>query len=363
MINKSNNAPLILAIDTSCDETSVAVTKGTKSLSNIVWSQAEIHAKFGGVVPSTARTGHEKMIESVMVRALGIAKVSINQIEGVAVTVGPGLAIALGVGIQKAKEISQELKVPLIPVNHLEAHVISPLVTSNAKYSIKKFKTKIFPSYGLVISGGNTLFVQIDEIGKYKVLAETHDDAIGEALDKGARLLGLGYPGGAILEKFAEKGNKHKYELPIPLIGQEKLRFFSYSGLKTAFLKVVEKEKSSTKGLTKQKIYNLAASYQNTAFNHLIRIMDFIIREDYDKPLPYLFVGGGVAANIVVKQRIRSMCKVKRITPLFPFSPTLFTDNAAMIGVNAYYNFQKGITISPKKIDRIANLKIGDKLK
>ncbi|HLE49185.1 MAG TPA: tRNA (adenosine(37)-N6)-threonylcarbamoyltransferase complex transferase subunit TsaD [Patescibacteria group bacterium] len=354
-----SRSPIILAIDTSCDETSAAVTCGTKVLSNIVWSQANIHASFGGVVPSTARREHEIAINGIITRALGIAKIKEYQIDTIGITVGPGLAIALGVGIDTAKALSEKLKVPLIAINHLEGHILSPLAIPTGKTRVKNLPENIFPAYGLVISGGNTVFTQINKIGSYKILAETRDDALGEALDKGARLLGLGYPGGAILEKFAVHGNKQKYELPIPLSGQESSRFFSYSGLKTAFLKLVENEKAGEGGLTKEKVYDLAASYQNTAFNHLLRIIDYIIRNDYKKPLPYLLVGGGVSANLEIRDRLRHMCKVKRITPLFPFHPKFNGDNAGMIGVAAYFKFLKNEFTDPKKIDRLPNLKLG----
>ena len=188
----------ILAIDTSCDETAAAVTQDTKILSNVIWSQASAHAKFGGVMPSLAQRMHEERIDWVIQKALGKNYKDLKGIDAIAVTVGPGLSIALGVGIDRAKKLAIKYDKKLIAVNHLEGHILSSLV--NKSSSIK------FPALGLVVSGGNTILVKINKISSYETLAQTTDDALGEALDKGARMLGLGYPGGAILEKFARGG-------------------------------------------------------------------------------------------------------------------------------------------------------------
>jgi N6-L-threonylcarbamoyladenine synthase len=348
----------ILAIDTSCDETACAVTDGTKVLSNIIWSQASLHAKFGGVMPSLAQRMHKERIDWIINKALVNGKCKMENLDGIAVTVGPGLAIALGVGIDRAKKLTIKYKKSLIAVNHVEAHMLS--VFANPKSKIRnpkqilnsKFK---FPVYGLVLSGGNTIFALIKEIGKYKVLAQTEDDALGEALDKGARMLGLGYPGGAILEKMARlrktSARQTLYTLPVPIVGQEERRIFTYSGLKTAFSRLVESEKP----LTKEKIYNLAASYQDIAFTHLIRVCSFVI-ENCKLKTENLLVGGGVAANVEVRKRIRAMCKKYGIRASFPYSNRLTGDNAAMVGVTAYLNPK---VVDPRKIDRNANLKLG----
>lgn len=184
---------LILAIDTSCDETAVAVTNNTEVLSNCIWSQASLHASFGGVFPSLAQRQHIERIDYVVDKAVKSAKIDIKDVDAIAVTIGNGLSIALGVGINKAKELAVKYNKPLIPVSHTESHLLSPFV--NSKQDIK------FPCLGLVLSGGTTVLAIVKGIGSYEILAETSDDALGEALDKGARLLGLGYPGGAILEK------------------------------------------------------------------------------------------------------------------------------------------------------------------
>lgn len=351
----------ILAIDTSCDETAAAVTENEKVLSNIVWSQASLHAKFGGVVPSLAQRQHEERIDWAINKALGTRHLSISKdIDTVAVTVGPGLAIALGVGINKAKELAKKYNKPLIAVNHIEAHLLSSLAKPNrsgSKTNTKYSQEIQFPAHGLVVSGGNTLFVQIDAIGKYKILAQTVDDALGEALDKAARMLGFGYPGAPILEKFAREGDPLAYPLPIPMVGQEKKMVFSYSGLKTAFWRLVEKEK--TKGLNKQKIADLAASFQNVAFEHIIRIMDFHIRNS-KLEISNLLVGGGVASNKQLRKRLRVLGKKYGIKTNFSYSKKLYTDNAAMIGVCAYLKAQKSEVIvqNLEEVDRKPDLKL-----
>jgi N6-L-threonylcarbamoyladenine synthase len=348
----------ILAIDTSCDETAASVVENTSVLSNVVWSQASLHAKFGGVYPSLAKREHEERIDFVIEKALKFAfpkspdtsyKLLATQVDAVAVTVGPGLAIALEVGIKKAKDLAKKYKLPLITVNHVEGHLLSPLARTSTKSQalnskqIKNPKSQIqnskldFPSFGLVVSGGTTQLIQIEKIGSYKIIAQTQDDALGEALDKAARMLGLGYPGGAILEKMARKGNPKVYSLPVPLLGQEKRLIFSYSGLKTAMYKLVESEKP----LNKERIYNLSAAFQNSAFEHLIRVLRFVFASYKLPATSYLFVGGGVAANIELRKRIRKACKSFNITPLFPYSQKLYCDNAAMIGVAAFFKAQR----------------------
>ena len=312
----------ILAIDTSCDETACAVTAGTKVLSNIVWSQASLHAKFGGVMPSLAQRQHREHIGFVVDQATKISKLKIKNLDAIAVTIGPGLSIALGVGISKAKELAKKYNKPLIPINHVEANLLSPFAN---------FKFHPFPAIGMVLSGGTTQLILIEQIGKYKILAETQDDALGEALDKAARMLGLGYPGGAILEKFAKNSNPKTYPLPVPLIDDKVKNRFSYSGLKTAFIRLVEKEKP----LTKQKIYDLAASFQNTAFEHILRVLSYQVNHQ-SLTINHLLLGGGVANNIEIRNKLRKLCKEKGLKLHIPYSKKLCCDNAAMIGICAY---------------------------
>ena len=403
----------ILAIDTSCDETAVAVTRGTKILSNTIWSQASLHTKWGGIHPSLAQREHEKKIEWVIKKAMTNAKCPMANVSAIAVTVGPGLAVSLQVGIRHAKRLAKKLQIPLITVNHIEGHVLSPLAkprqtasTSavrrqrlcrrceesspvgappSKKKARKDTKLSIFPAFGLVVSGGTTQLIHVVKIGNYKIVAQTTDDALGEALDKAARMLGLGYPGGAVLEKMAKEGNPNFYDLPIPMLGREKERRFSYSGLKTAMWRLTESEKQKG-ALSKTKIQNLAASFQDKAFTHLTKVATYAISEyqknrksnvkkhchcerneaipsrsftfdklriQDDKMINSLLVGGGVGANVELRKRLRKMAKKLNIKVHFPYTKKLYTDNAAMIGVVAYFKFKREEVVNTDKLDLI----------
>ncbi len=342
----------ILSIDTSCDETAAAVTEDIKILSNTIWSQASLHAKFGGVMPSLAQRMHKERIDWVVDKALQSSKTEIRDLDAIAVTIGPGLSIALGVGIDKAKELAKKYNKKLIAVNHLEGHILSPLAKS------KSLQTDVnYPALGLVISGGNTMLVKINKIGEYKVLAQTTDDALGEALDKSARMLGLGYPGGAILEKLARGGNISTYTLPVPISGQEDRKIFTYSGLKTAIMRLIEKEKEKNENLSKQKISDLAACFQDAAFTHLTRVISYIIRNS-EYGVDTLLVGGGVSANTELRKRLRNIGKQFNIKVLFPYSKRLTGDNAAMIGIAAYFKAQRGEFAKMDNIDRDPRAKL-----
>ena len=343
----------ILAIDTSCDETAAAVTNDTKILSNIIWSQASLHTKFGGVMPSLAQRMHEERIDFVIQKALTQAKVKIENIDAIAVTIGPGLAIALGIGIDRAKKIAEKYQKKILAINHVKAHILSPLARPGNANNLSITNTQL-PTLGLCVSGKNTLLVKISEIEKYEILAQTVDDALGEALDKAARMLGLGYPGGAVLEKFAKLGNPKKYSLPIPMAGQEVRQIFSYSGLKTAFARLVENEKP----LTKEKIYDLAACFQDVAIKHLVRVMRYILTNNYPLIPNHFFVGGGVANNVELRKRLRNLAKEFNIAMHFPYSNKLYCDNAAMIGVSAYFKALRGEFSRLEDVDRNPNLKI-----
>lgn len=345
---------IILSMDTSCDETAVAVVENTKILSNIIWSQASIHAKFGGVYPSLAQRMHQERIDWVVKRAIKTSKLDIDNLDFIAVTIGPGLAPALEVGINKAKELAIKLKKPLVSINHIEAHLLSPLITANNKQKTKHILKSVFPAFALVVSGGTTQLIYAQKVGYYKILAQTMDDALGEALDKGARLLGLGYPGGAVLEKFAKEGDLSIDPLPIPMLGREREGKFSYSGIKTALSRKVIDIKNKKGSLTKTDIHNLALSYQNSAFTHLVRVTTSQIKNSNLKA-KNLLIGGGVGANKELRKRIRKMCKELGIIPLFPYSNKLYGDNAAMIGVTAYLKI-KNNNLKPKKIEQIERM-------
>lgn len=320
---------IILSIDTSADETSAAVVEENKILSNIIWSQASLHAKWGGIFPSLAKRLHQERIDWVVEKAVKSSKLKIESLDAVAVTIGPGLAPALEVGIHYAKQFALANKIPLIPVNHLEGHIVSALAQPNSPNSL-----------ALIVSGGHTELVLVKQIGQYQVLAQTLDDALGEALDKASMMLGLGYPGGAVLEKLAKEGNPLAYKLTLPLLGRENQGKFSYSGLKTAFYRLTHQ-----KSFTKQEICDLAASFQNIAFAHLIRIISRTI-SDYKSYKNYnfyhLLVGGGVAANVELRRRLRKLGRESGFKVHFPYTKKLCTDNAAMIGLAAQFAFNRG---------------------
>ena len=299
-------------------------------------------------MPSLAQRLHKERIDWVINRALGQKHKNLKGINAIAVTQGPGLAIALEVGISKAKELALKHNIPIIPINHIEAHLLSPF--ANNEYLVSGIK---YPVLGLVVSGGNTQLILIKKIGQYEVLAQTVDDALGEALDKGARLLGLGYPGGAILEKFARVGNPDVYLLPSPLIDDKIKNRFSYSGLKTAMYRLIEKEKP----LTKEKIYDLASSFQEVAFKHIENVLLYQIVNCKLK-IKNLLLGGGVANNNLLRSKLRKLLKPYRIALHVPYSKKLCSDNAAMIGVAAYFKAQRDEFIDPSKIDRSPSLKI-----
>lgn len=321
----------ILAFDTSCDETAVAVTDNRQIVSCAIWSQSSLHASFGGVMPSLAQRQHEERIGFVIDKALGSKHKYLKGIDAIAVTIGPGLSIALGVGINKARELAIEYKLPLIPVNHIEGHLLSPFATP---VGIQEKDDIKFPALGLVLSGGTTKIILVKGVGEYEILAETSDDALGEALDKAARLLGFGYPGGAILEKIAKNGDSKVFKLPLPLQSDIVKNRFSYSGLKTAFVRLFD----SVKNPDKNDIANLAASFQSKAFDHAIKVLEYQIKNSGFEIKDLLF-GGGVANNIEIRKRLRKLCKTHGITLHIPYTKRLMGDNAAMIGVCAYMKY------------------------
>ena len=247
-----NKSPIILGIETSCDETAVSIIQDNESgipkiLSNIVSSQFDIHKEFGGVVPELAARSHVEKINLIAKKALDESGITLDKISAVAATSGPGLIICLSVGLNFAKSLASSLKVPFIGVNHLEGHALSPKLQTNINY----------PYLLLLISGGHSQFLSVNGLGNYKRLGTTIDDALGEAFDKTAKLLGIEFPGGPKLEKFAEKGDPNKYKLPKPIINKGGCNL-SFAGLKTAILRITNNIK------TEQEKYDLAASFQKT---------------------------------------------------------------------------------------------------
>lgn len=319
----------ILGIETSCDDTCAAVLSDDRILSNIVSSQIDLHSEWGGVVPDIAKRAHLERIGPVVATALKRAKKTIEEIDLIAVTRGPGLAIALAVGFNYGIELSKKFHKPLVTVNHVEGHLLSPFLKNSN--GVPTF-TPIFPCLGLTVSGGHTKIVLLENIGDYHVVGETLDDAAGEALDKSAKLLGLGYPGGPVIERVARGGDIHFLKLPSPL--PEKINFnLSFSGLKTSFYYQIKDWDIDKKMLH---LSDLAASFQNSVFDHLLRKFGFVI--DEYQPLSILS-SGGVLANSLLRTRLRQLAKSKNLPLYLPYSKKLNTDNAAMIALAGHYQF------------------------
>lgn len=336
---------LILAIETSCDETAAAVLRDKKILSNVVSSQIKIHAKYGGVVPEAAARAHTEVIMPVIEKALSFARVKKEQIDLLSVTFGPGLITSLMIGVDTAKTLAFVMNKPLLAVNHLEGHIYAnfALPVSNLQ----------FPLLCLIVSGGHTELVLMPKHLKYKVIGETRDDAAGEAFDKVAKLLNLGYPGGPIISRLADLGNSKAFAFPRPMI--QSLDFdFSFSGLKTDVLRLVRRRHLETSRrqkkdiFKKQELQDIAASFQAAVVDVLV----FKTAEAAKKfKVKTVAISGGVAANRCLRQKIQKMIKKELPSArlLLP-PPNLCSDNAAMIGLCAFYKARAGIKTAWDKI-------------
>ena len=302
---------IVLGIETSCDETAVSVCRDGIILSNIVGSQM-VHTEFGGVVPEVASREHEKLLNNMAIDAINSANIKINEIEGIAVTNGPGLAGALLTGVSFAKGLAIGLGVKIVSINHLEAHIIANLLENN--------KDVRFPFLCLLVSGGHTQLWLIKELEDYLLLGETRDDAAGEAFDKGARILGLGYPGGPEIEKCANSGNATKINFPRALIKSKKIEF-SFSGLKTSLLYYMDSFKESDEC----NLNDVAASYQKAIIDCLIAKMKLAIEQT---GVNVISIAGGVAKNKLLRELINKNLKSNKI--IFP-DLKYCTDNAAMV--------------------------------
>lgn len=341
-----NSLTTVLAIDTSCDDTAAAVVQGTTILSNIIASQTQLHKPYGGVFPTVAKQAHKENIAPVVALALKRARVQWSEIEAIAVTQGPGLAPALEVGIAYAKELANQHNLPLIPVNHLEGHLLSVLAQPQRRSKKLTSTQPQFPALGLVISGGHSLFVLIKDIGEYEILGSTIDDAAGEALDKIGRMLGLGYPAGPVIEVFAHHGNPRAYEFPLPMTTSGDFNV-SFSGMKTFARNLITKLTEKNRSLTKQEIYDFAASIQYAIFRHIMyKLSKILLKHEVEE----IWLGGGVAANITLRKTLRQTAKPLRVR--VPYTKRLTQDNAAMIGLVAALKLQQGLVFSTENLER-----------
>ena len=333
----------ILAIESSCDETSAAVVKdGREVLSNIIASQIDTHTKYGGVVPEVASRMHIEVVDAVVKSALEEANMSLEQIDAIGVTYGPGLVGALLVGLQYAKGLSLASKKPLVGVNHIEGHIC-------ANY-IQHMELKP-PFVSLVVSGGHTFIVHVKDYGKYEVIGQTRDDAAGEAFDKVARAIGLGYPGGPKIDKISKEGNENAIEFPRAKFHDDTLDF-SFSGLKSAVLNYINTCKMKDIEIN---VADVAASFQKAVID-VLKENVFLTCER--KKVDKIAIAGGVASNSTLREELIKEGKKKGVKILFP-DRILCTDNAAMIGSAAYYEFMRG-NIAKLDLNAKPNLKLGE---
>jgi len=341
----------ILAIETSCDETSASVVENGKHiLSSVVASQVEFHQKYGGIVPEVASRKHIEVIAAVVKQALEEAKIPLKKIDAVASTYGPGLVGSLIVGLSYAKAIAFALKKPFIAVNHIEGHIYANFLNSPpfSPSLIKRGGRGVsFPFICLVVSGGHTQLILVKDHGKYETLGRTRDDAAGEAFDKVARFLGIGYPGGPIIDKMAKEGDAAAIDFPRAMIDEG--YDFSFSGLKTAIVNYVKKLRTMNDELRT----NIVASFQQAAVDILV---EKTIRAAKNRKVKWIALAGGVSANSRLRTDLRSRADKEGLSVSIP-PIWLCTDNAAMIGCAAYYLLKKGKK-SNLDIEAVSTLRI-----
>ena len=334
----------ILAVETSCDETAAAVVEnGREVLSNVISSQIDLHTLYGGVVPEIASRKHIEKINQVIEQALADAGVTLDEITAIGVTYGPGLVGALLVGVAEAKAIAFAARKPLVGVHHIEGHVSANYIEHPDLEP---------PFVCLIVSGGHTHLVIVKDYGQFEILGRTRDDAAGEAFDKVARAVGLGYPGGPKVDKAAKEGNPHAVEFPRARVEGSPYDF-SFSGLKSATLNYINKA-----NMTGQEICvpDLVASFQNAVVEALVSRAVLAAKEHgYHK----VAIAGGVASNSALRAAMEEAC-AKEGLKLYRPSPVYCTDNAAMIGVAAYYEYQKG-TRHGWDLNAVPNLKLGER--
>jgi N6-L-threonylcarbamoyladenine synthase len=319
----------LLAIESSCDDTSCAVVKGTHVLSNVTANQ-KIHEQYGGVVPELASRDHQKNIVPVVAAALQKVGISISDIEAVAVTRGPGLMGSLLVGLNFAKSLSLALSVPLIEVNHMQAHILAHFASDSPDGPPE------YPFLCLTVSGGHTQLVQVNSAIDFMIIGQTIDDAVGEAFDKAAKILGLPYPGGPLIDKLAQQGNNKRFKFSDARIPSYD---FSFSGIKTSFLYFINAQVQTQPDFIKENLADICASYQSHLVDMLIRKTEYALSET---GIRHLAIAGGVSANSTLRKRIRELGEkhgIKTYIPKFEYC----TDNAAMIGITGYFKHQAGL--------------------
>lgn len=337
---------LTLAIESSCDETSIAILRnGREVLTNRIASQIETHKKFGGVVPEVASRKHIECIDYILDEALEEAQVKLEDINHIGVTYGPGLVGALLVGLSTAKALAYALDKPLVPVNHIEGHISANFIEHP---DLKP------PFTCLIVSGGHTHIVAVKDYGQYNIMGRTRDDAAGEAFDKVARSIGLGYPGGPLIDELSKIGNPKAIDFPRSYL--EKGSYdFSFSGLKSSVLNYLNGKRMKGEPICEA---DVAASFQAAVIEVLVEKAIKATKQNNHK---ILALAGGVASNSGLRKAIKERGELEGIKVLYP-SPILCTDNAAMIGCAAYYEYLKGVR-GDLKLNAIPNLKLGDEHK
>ena len=324
----SNKDIYILGIESSCDDTSAAILKNDKVLSNVIANQ-DIHKNYGGVVPELASRAHLSNIIPTVESAIKEAKISLDQLSAISFTKGPGLMGSLIVGTEFSKALGISLKIPVIEVNHMQAHILVHFINNG---SIKPS----FPFLGVTISGGHTQFILVKNYFEMEILGETLDDAIGEAFDKCGKKLGLGYPAGPLIDKIAEKGDEDKFKFPLPKVEGGNI---SYSGTKTAFINFLHKNKTKNIEFINQNINDICASIQKNLIDNLMNKVHLLSLENN---LNTIVFGGGVSANSYLKKRLEKYSNdndLKIFIPEIQFS----TDNAAMIGIVGYLKYKDSL--------------------
>ncbi|MFH1259330.1 MAG: tRNA (adenosine(37)-N6)-threonylcarbamoyltransferase complex transferase subunit TsaD [Elusimicrobiota bacterium] len=330
---------LILGIETSCDETAVAVVEnGKKIVSSLISSQIALHRVYQGIVPEIAARKHLEKINPLIDLVLKNAKINFSGLDGVAVTAGPGLIGSLLTGVMAAKSISYSFHLPLIGVNHLEGHLLANFLLE---------KKPAFPFLGLIISGGHTQLVYLPGLGKYRILGETRDDAVGEALDKTAKFLNLGYPGGPIIEKLAKKGNPQAITFPRPRLPGS--WDFSFSGLKTALINFSTGRSTFKTTVPREKITpaDIVASFQQAVVEV---VTEKTLKAAKHLGVKNIVIGGGVSANGFLRREFARLAEKDKMKIFFP-PLELCTDNAAMIACAGYYKLKKSKKLPAIKID------------